>query len=161
MGKKLILDTSAIISGRPFPTDVETYTVPGVIDEIKINEEYYPVLENIKIIEPDDENLEKAYEAARKTGDINKLSPTDLEIISAAIEFRFSVVTDDYAIQNVLNYLKLDYITYAQEGIKELYIWIYRCTGCKRTYSRNFGTCPVCGSPLKLTRIKKKNNRNF
>ncbi|MGC8995118.1 MAG: NOB1 family endonuclease [Thermoplasmata archaeon] len=159
MGKKLILDTSAIISGKPFPTDVETFTIESVINEIKLNREYYPILENIKILEIDDESLKKAIETAKKTGIFEKLSKTDLELISAAIKYGYTVVTDDYAIQNVLKFLNLEYMTFSQEGIKDVYIWVYKCKGCKRIYRKNYMNCPYCGSELILTRLKKKNKR--
>ncbi|MGC8663084.1 MAG: NOB1 family endonuclease [Thermoplasmata archaeon] len=154
MGKKYILDTSVFLSGKSVPMDIEIIIPYSVINELKNQNKYSFLLERSKIVSPSEISLRIAQEAAKKTGDINKLSETDLDIIALSQEFDATVMTDDYAIQNVLKFLNVPYTGMAMKEIKENFKWVYRCTGCKRYFDKYYESCPVCGSPLKL--IKKK-----
>ncbi|MDP8011201.1 MAG: hypothetical protein RAK23_00045 [Thermoplasmata archaeon] len=154
MGKKYILDTSAFLSGKSFPLDNEIIIPESVLEELKNIEKYSILIEKSKIIQPSELSLKIAIEAAEKTGDINKLSKTDLDIIALSQEFDAVVITDDYAIQNVLKFLKKPYSGMAIKEIKQNFKWVYRCTGCKIYFEEYYESCPVCGSSLKL--VKKK-----
>ncbi len=147
-----ILDTSAIISGKNLPYDVEYYIPESVLNEIKFRDNLSFFLENLKVHNPGKESIEKAIEFASKTGDIHKLSKTDLDIIALAIEINGIVITDDYAIQNVLKYIGLNYSGLSQREISKIFQWKYRCTGCMRYYEKYYESCPVCGSKLKLVK---------
>jgi len=147
-----ILDTSAIISGKNLPYDVEYYIPESVLNEIKFRDNLSIFLENLKVRNPGKESIEKVIEYASKTGDINKLSKTDIDIIALAIEINGTVITDDYAIQNVLKYIGLKYSGLSQREISKIFQWKYRCTGCMRYYEKYYESCPVCGSKLKLVK---------
>jgi len=154
MGKKYILDTSAFLSGKSIPLDIEIIIPESVIEELGGSGKYSLLLERSKIIVPSEMSVKIAMEAAERTGDINKLSKTDIDIIALSQEYDATVITDDYAIQNVLKFLNVPYMGMVMKEIKDNFGWVYRCTGCKRYYTRYYESCPVCGSPLKL--VKKK-----
>lgn len=154
MGKSYILDTSAFLSGKPVPSDIEIIIPESVLNEIKDKTKILYLLENSKIVNPSEISLKIAKEAAIRTGDINKLSDTDIDIIALSLEFDATVITDDFAIQNVLKFLNIKYTGMSMKEIENNFKWIYRCTGCKRYFSKYYDFCPVCGSPLKL--VKKK-----
>ncbi len=147
-----ILDTSAIISGKNLPYDAEYYVPESVLNEIRYRDNLSFFLENLKVHNPCKESIEKAIEFANKTGDIHKLSKTDLDIIALAIEINGIVITDDYAIQNVLKYIGLKFSGLSQREISKIFQWKYRCTGCMRYYEKYYESCPVCGSKLKLVK---------
>ncbi len=154
MGKKYILDTSAFLSGKSIPMDIEIIIPKSVLEELKYKKNYSFLLERSRIMVPSELSIKIATEAAIKTGDINKLSKTDIDIIALSQEFDATVITDDYAIQNVLKFLNVPYMGMMMQEIKENFKWVYRCTGCKRYFDKYYESCPICGSPLKL--VKKK-----
>jgi len=158
----LILDTSAILSGRfnSIPPGFESVIIT---DEVK-NEigKGAPArtLENLlemglEVRSPPD--IETAKEKASLTGDLELLSPADLSIIALAMELRdVSVVTDDFRIQNVLSSVEIEFIPAGEIGertIREMWKWTWRCRGCGRYFENDVGPeCPVCGSPVRKTR---------
>ncbi len=147
-----ILDTSAIISGKNLPFDVEYYVPGSVLNEIKFRDRLSFFLEKLKVHDPGRESIEKAIEFAKRTGDIYKLSKTDIDVIALAIEINGTVITDDYAIQNVLKSVGLKYSGLSEKEISKIFQWKYRCTGCMRYYEKYYESCPVCGSKLKLVK---------
>ncbi|MEL9998668.1 MAG: DNA-binding protein [Thermoplasmata archaeon] len=153
MGKKYVLDTSAIISGKSLPLNIEVYVPKSVLKEIHFKKQYY-ILERSKILNPSKNSVEKVNQAAKETGDIHKLSPVDIDVIALALDKNCVTITDDYAIQNVIKHLGLEFISLNENGIKKEFKWIYRCKGCKRYFDEFYDVCPFCGSELKL--VKKK-----
>ncbi|MGA1821901.1 MAG: NOB1 family endonuclease [Thermoplasmatota archaeon] len=160
----LILDTSAILSGRMnnLPSGFDYVLITSaVIDEIgkgapaRILENLFSI--GLRIMDPDD--LEKAREMAAETGDIHGLSDTDLTIIALAVQLKdVAVMTDDFRIQNVLKKNGIHFIPSGEIGersISSIWKWSRRCTGCGRYHDdADLKDCPVCGSPLKTKRIK-------
>ncbi|MEM2918587.1 MAG: hypothetical protein QXY62_03715 [Candidatus Altiarchaeota archaeon] len=112
----------------------------------------------IKIQEPKKEFIEKVQKEAEKTGDLECLSNADIEILALALETKYKILTDDYAIQNVAASLGLKYEKFIQRGIKKRLKWIKICEGCKRRYSSNTSEnfCSFCGSLLKKVPITSK-----
>ncbi len=103
----------------------------------------------IKIKDPKVESIQTVSDAASVTGDVNRLSKADIDVLALALECSAEIVSDDYGIQNVANYLKLKYHTTAQEGITKTYVWEKICPGCGLKHSHEFKTCEVCGTKLK------------
>ncbi len=152
MARAYILDTSAIISGKNLPFDGDYYIPESVLNEIKFTDKLSVFLERLKVYNPNEESIEKAIEYAKKTGDIHKLSKTDIDVIALAIKIKGIVITDDYAIQNVLKFIGLQYSGLSEKEISKIFQWKYRCTGCMRYYEKYYDSCPVCGSKLKLVK---------
>ena len=111
--------------------------------------EYYLESGVIRIISPDEKSLKKVRGRALLTGDSVRLSETDISVIALALELNGKIVTDDYAIQNVARRLGIDYLPLKEKGIKDVWKWTYRCTGCGRFFEEYHEVCPICGSSLK------------
>ncbi len=145
-----VLDTSALIAGLKFPPE-EIIIPPSVVSELK---EKPPDLDLYKVISPEEEAIEIVKEASKKTGDFEVLSETDFEILALGYQEKATIVTDDYAIQNVASYLGIKYVPAGIKGIKERRKWKWRCTGCGRYFRKYYKECPVCGAPLR--RVKDR-----
>ncbi|CAB50242.1 type II toxin-antitoxin system VapC family toxin [Pyrococcus abyssi] len=149
---KLVLDSSVFIQGL----DIEGYTTPKVVDEVKDRESRI-LLESlissgkVKVVEPSKEALRAVKNAALKTGEIEELSEADLEVLALAYELKAEVFSDDYNVQNVARILGLKFRT-LKRGIKKVIKWQYVCIGCGRKFKEMppGGICPDCGSPVKL-----------
>ena len=154
---KLVLDTSALFSMQDLPPDTEVHTTPSVIGEMEKYEDkrtgYWE--HALKITHPEADALKRVKEAAEKTGDLSRLSQTDMEIIALALELEATVLTDDYSIQNLATYMGIEYKTVGLKGIRKLIKWKFRCTGCGRIWNKEYRECPVCGSPLKTSGSRK------
>jgi UPF0271 protein len=153
---RYVLDTSALFSMQDLP-EGEAYTTPGVIAELKKYEDprvrYW--LELLHVSEPSKDSVRAVRAAAERTGDDARLSQVDVEILALAKDLGGTLLTDDYSIQNVAQTINLPYHTVGAKGIKEVFRWKYRCTGCMRVWDKNYPECPVCGSPLRTTRSRK------
>lgn len=159
----IVLDTSAFLAGfDPFSLSEEQITVPKVEEEIRrdsmILVRFKTALENgkLKVKAPSEDFLNKVKSSASKVGDSFKLSETDIQLLSLALElkaqgFTPQIVTDDYSIQNVATQLCIDFSALATFGIKRLLEWIRYCPACYREYPANYSSkeCRVCGTELK------------
>jgi len=154
---KLVLDTSALFSMQDLPPDTEVHTTPSVIAELeKYGDKRTGYWEHaLKISHPGADSLRQVKDAAEKTGDLLRLSQTDLEVLALAMELDATILTDDYSIQNLAKYMDIEYKAVGLKGIKKLVKWKLRCTGCGRIWDKEYQECPVCGSPLKTSRSKK------
>ena len=145
-----IPDSSAIIAGIKLVPQ-EVIIPPSVLDEVHDK----PIeMELYRVESPDKMYVEKVKEKARKTGDIEVLSSTDIEILALALQENGIIITDDYAIQNVASHLGIKYQAAHMPEIKEIRKWKWRCTSCGRYFRRYYPACPVCGGNLK--RVKSK-----
>lgn len=153
-----VLDASALLTGRQFPGELAT--VPGVLLEVRrhgLTPPLEAVLETqVRVLSPTTASQKRIRDAAEKTGDVRRLSPTDLELLALALDQGATLVTDDYSIQNVCRTLGIPYEPVVMPGIREEWRWVYRCTGCGTTWPEWHDECPTCGSPLKTARPRIK-----
>ena len=113
-------------------------------------------LQNISFITPSPQFIKKAKELAKKTGDITKLSDTDISVIALALEFPGSIVaTDDKAIQNVcLSFdIPIDAKLFKVKSLRKYY---WKCIVCKAKFVQHVTSCPECGSPVKRYYKRKR-----
>jgi UPF0271 protein len=152
---KVVLDTSAIIYLQDFRKFEEIYTTDSVIREAKdkISAMKTSAI-NIKIIEPSKKSVNEIENVAKKTGDLEKLSRTDIEVLALAKELKATIVSDDYSVQNVAKKIGVEFIPVFNKGIKELFTWKKFCLSCKKYLKNELNECPTCGSKLK--RVPKK-----
>ena len=156
-----ILDASAFYAGVPFRTNNNCYTTPLIYEEIKHIKKNHDALgtlletNRLKIREPAAEAIKSAINAAKNSGDFTQLSKQDISIIALAIETKGEIVTDDFAISNVSESLRLKISPIMTKGIKDAGKWIHYCPGC-RTNHTNVKECPMCGTVLKRKLIKSK-----
>jgi len=154
-----ILDASAFYAGVPFRSSNDYYTTSLVYDEIRHIKKNHGALEilletnRLKIRESDKESTEVAIKAAKDTGDFPQLSKQDISIIALCIEMNGEIISDDFAISNVVKNLGLKISPIMTRGIKDVGKWIHYCPGC-RTNHTNGKECPMCGTPLKRKLLK-------
>jgi len=167
--RTVVLDTSAFLAGYdPFSVSDEQVTVPKVEEEIlrnyMIKMRFQTALESgkVKVRAPTQEAAAKARISASKAGDYHKLSETDLELLSLALQLKSEgnsprIVSDDYSIQNVAKQLGIDFSALATFGIKRQLEWVRYCPACFKQYpaESKFKECQVCGTELKRKPKKK------
>ena len=148
-----VLDSSAFIN--EYTTSERIATIPLVRDELEDEAGYrFDALEGsgMRIHIPDPETVERIERAARETGDEETLSRTDVRLLATAFELDATLVTDDYAMQNVAEKLDITVYVIAQEGIDERRDWEFQCQGCGRIFDENRERCEICGSDLERKR---------
>ncbi|AKU07978.1 MULTISPECIES: NOB1 family endonuclease [Haloferax] len=144
-----ILDASAFIN--EYHTDDETASIPLVKEELTGEHAFrFDALEGagMYVHIPGQGTVDKVLRAAGETGDRDVLSETDTRLIAAAFELDATLVTDDYAMQNVAERLNVGVEVIAQDGIAEQRSWKFQCQGCGREFDENKERCPICGMEL-------------
>lgn len=156
MKPKIVLDTSALFSMEDVPAGIDAYTTGGVLEELeKYGDRRAIYLEHkLSIVSSSPEFEEKVAEAAKGTGDIARLSPTDKGLVAVALELKAEIWTDDYSIQNIAKVLSVPYKAIGAGGIKKVIKWKYRCQGCGKMFDEQQPDCPICGSQLRTSRRK-------
>jgi UPF0271 protein len=167
--KVLVLDTTAFIMGfNPSSVSIPTFSVPTVLEELSSRS--FASLRSDASIEsgklsvriPSQKSLETVRSVSLELGEKSALSETDLQVLALAIDLRMegdnpTIVSDDYAVQNVAEHLELAYASLATFGISQRFGWILYCPACYRKYpqDRSRLTCEVCGTELRR-RVSKK-----
>jgi endoribonuclease Nob1 len=149
-----VLDASAFIYGIAPGGEMET--VPAVFAEVKDERSRLKLelMEGLKVIEPDVRYVGLVAEAAHATGDDQRISKADGDLLALALQEKEEgkdtiLMTDDYAVQNVARRLGIRAVALRQKKSRSSVAWEKRCTGCGRTFAEG-EVCPVCGSPLRL-----------
>jgi UPF0271 protein len=146
-----VVDSSAIFMKKQYKKMV---TVPEVIEEIKDEDSrLYLSLLDIKIEEASRESINRVVEVASKSGDIYKLSNTDIKLLAKALDLRNKAIlsTDDYSMQNVASLLGIEVDNILQPLISKTYKWVKVCKGCGREVEED--TCQICGSETILRKF--------
>jgi len=98
----LVLDSSALFSMANLPEE-DHVCPPGVIKELTRYKD--PRLDlwgdMLRTSDCSAESLRKVEDAARKTGDLGRLSPVDMTVIALALDVGGTVLSDDFSILNV------------------------------------------------------------
>lgn len=150
-----VLDTSAILSRRFNIAGSEVIIPNSVINEIRkgrLKAILDSMEEYIKTGSPSADSLDTVRRTAEKSGDLTELSNTDIDVIALAYETGSTIVSDDYAIQNVASLLSISYMGADLSGIRQQVIWKYRCTGCRKIFNSPVRSCPVCGHEVVRSR---------
>lgn len=150
------LDTAALLH---WPAEKLTggYVAHSQLDELrKLSPERAMLIESIEMnwSTPD---VSEAQSAAVATGDLPRLSNVDLEIIAIAIQTGEKLFTDDYSIQNVCRKLGHPFEAVSNRKSEQLWAWELRCIGCKSTRKVETSEemdCKICGSPMKVKRVR-------
>lgn len=153
---RVVLDTSAIIYLNDFRKFGEIFTVYGVIEEVKDKITSMKLASfNSKILEPSVFVIKEIEKIAKETGDLEKLSKTDLKILALAKEKNCTIISDDRNIQNVAEKIGVKYISIFSKKITKLITWKKFCKSCKKYFNKGLA-CNVCGSKLARVPIAVK-----
>jgi len=160
--KVLLVDTSAILSGKPINLDgVLMATTPAISSELKPGGRDYRNFvflqeKEVDVLSPSKKSINKIEYIAEKTGDMTRLSSADIEILALAIDINKDtqkeaiILTDDYSIQNIANILNIKFQSFSQKGITKKFKWQSRCPGCGKRFNKSIKICPVCGTPTRI-----------
>src|SRR5687767_1654024 len=106
MTPRTVVDTSAFRGGRPLPEPALLAFPEGVLAEISLPGRENRRLEALvaagaAVMRPEDRSRARVRDAAGRTGDLAKLSATDVDVLALALDLGGAVLSDDYRIQNV------------------------------------------------------------
>lgn len=151
----LVLDSSAFFSMDALPQE-EHVCPPGVITELrKYNDPRLDLWgDMVHVSDCSRESMEKVTEAARRSGDLGRLSPVDMTVLALAVDVDGTIWSDDYSIQNVARIMGLGFKPIGMKGIEKVVKWNYRCIGCGKWFKEKMPECPICGSGMKSCRRK-------
>ena len=152
-----ILDTCAFLTQK-HPTG-EFVTVPGIKTEI-VNRQSLQYFENmlathLKVMKAQKDSYDVINKEAKETGDYDVLSKVDMDILALGYECKGTIITDDFAIQNVALALELKFLSCSGKVISEKRAWRYKCTACNHKEKVKLKNCSVCGNE-EIRRIKLK-----
>lgn len=157
MARPLVLDTSALLAGRPLGPGEDTVVPAAVLGELKPGGRDRRHLDNLlaagaRLVEADPVLRTRVREEAARGGELARLSAADVDVLAIALGLAAELATDDYTVQNVA--LRLGIVTRGvqQAGIEEAYRFIPRCSGCRRILDKPAAECPVCGSPVRMVK---------
>jgi len=157
MKKTYISDVSGLINP---PMDGDVFTTLKIVGELsgKLRKNVVEArIESgiIKVVKPNAEFSFLAMDKARATGDLSVLSNADISLLALALQFSHEgrqpiVLTDDYALQNILKILNIPVKPIFGRKIKEVIIWKKVCSICGTKYPQSYkgGRCRECGGVL-------------
>ncbi|MCD6300559.1 MAG: nucleotide-binding protein [Staphylothermus sp.] len=168
--KVLVLDTSALLAKYQLllpHSEYEIATTSRVVDEVKDAENKDAVLlaislNRVKVVDPPLKALCDTEKVVVKIGEHTSLSQTDISVAALALHYKSLgykaiVITDDYALQNLLFHLGISFKPLRTIGIREARRYKVYCPKCGYV-PRDPGEiiCPICGSKLEGKKRTKK-----
>ena len=165
MARPNVLDTSALIHW-PIGDLSGGFVVNGQrleLERISSERMLYIEAASLNWTSPSPESIQESTSIARKTGDLEGLSETDLFLFALVHELDGHLHTDDYRLQNLCSSVGIKWSPVVSEGISDVWNWEVRCRVCRAivTISENtrparekIGECLECGSELRV--VKKK-----
>ncbi len=156
---KYILDSSYFFGD--YTLDGELFTTPEVVSELKdlASKMRFEIMTEKGLVttEPEAEHVFAATNAALKSGDARVLSDTDISVIALGLTLDGTVISDDFAVQNVCRHLKISAKGILQRNAKKR-VWKKICSGCGAEIPADEEDCPICGSaPIRRgTDIRKR-----
>ncbi len=154
-----IADSAVFIMGYPVESTL-LITVPSVVNELKSSEASMRFdlarEDGAKVEMPQPDMIDEVLGMAEHTRDVEELSKTDVDILAKALERKddATLLTDDYAVQNVAVMLGIDVKPVVQKKIRDILVWEKQCVGCRKRFDDG-DVCPICGSELKKRRKRK------
>ena len=157
MARPLVLDTSALLAGRPLGPGEDTVVPAAVLEELRPGGRDRRHLDHLlaagaRLAEADPEARRRVQEEAKKGGEGPRLSRADVDVLAVALALGGELATDDYTVQNVARRLGVPVRGVQQAGIEVAYRFLPRCTGCRRMLDAPAAECPVCGSPVRMVK---------
>ena len=136
----------------------DLWTTPEVADEIRdhVSKMRFEVLtaEGLKIGGASPAEFAAVEAAAEKSGDLRVLSKTDISVIAFALATGATVVSGDFAVQNVCRHMKIQVKSLLSKTAKKK-VWKLLCSGCGAEIPAGEADCPICGAPPKKRGTEK------
>lgn len=160
-----ILDATSFYAGIPFSSQEQSFTTTLVFEEIKHIKKSHDAVQilidlgRLKIIEPEQKNIDFILEKARNTGDLLNLSKEDVSVLALCLQLNGELVTDDYTVSNVAKHLNVRVIPIMTKGISKIFDSVYFCPACNKIFEK-MSDCPICGSKLKKKSAERKPSSN-
>ncbi|HUR68613.1 MAG TPA: nucleotide-binding protein [Candidatus Thermoplasmatota archaeon] len=157
MARPLVLDTSALLAGRPLGPGEATLIPSAVLEELRPGGRDRRHLDMLvaagaRVVEAAPADRARVVEAGKAGGDGSRLSAADIDVLAVALEVDGEIVTDDYTVLNLARRLSIPARTIQTKGITQTYRFVPRCMGCGRFLDKEYPDCPVCGSPVKMVK---------
>lgn len=157
MARPLVLDTSALMAGRPLGPGEDTIVPSAVLDELRPGGRDRRHLDMLlaagaRVLEATREGRARVREASQQGGEHARLSVADIDVLAVALDVNGEIVTDDYTVLNMARRLAIPARTIQTKGITQTYSFVPRCTGCGRFLDKQYPDCPICGSPVKMVK---------
>ena len=149
-----VLDTAALLSW-PLEMLMQGICANSQLNEVqRLSPSRHLMLEaqGPRFETPNPAAIAVATEASQETGDLNGLSPVDLDVLALAFSTGYTLVTDDYRMQNVCSHRGHPWRGVIQDGVREVRSHTLQCVGCGSIHQQG-ETCPDCGSSLRLRRV--------
>jgi len=166
-----LIDSSAILSGKPLPVDQELcWTVEEIASEFSEGGPSWRMFQYLRekglsIRQPTEQAKKIIVETMKRLGENLRLSIADQMVLALAVDVSNEkdkkpvLLSDDYSIQNIASVLDISVQSISQKGITKTFKWIRRCRGCGRILSPEESVCKICGSTAKFVvdkSMKKK-----
>ncbi len=153
-----VLDASALLNSRFVFDEKHRYaSTYDVYLEFKSTEAKLMVENALKhkllrIYRPRHKYLKNAKKLVERYG-FKKMSKADISLLALAMQFKaenreFKVITDDYAIQNFLKLLNIEFESIVQGNIARILYYRYFCPACGYEAKKEERICKVCGSKI-------------
>jgi len=157
---RYILDASFFFGEYPFCG--EFATTPEVVAELRdvTSKMRFEVMQSrgLSLCEPEPAAVTVVCEAAERSGDLRVLSETDVSVIALGLSLSGTVVSDDFAVQNVCRHLKIPVQNMMQKKAKRR-VWKCICSGCGAEIPAGKTECPICGSSPVRRRTEKRSGK--
>ena len=163
-----VLDTGALLGKwTEARHDAQFLTTHSVIEELhnrlsRTRAQRLIDIDRLSIQDPLPEYLNEARTTASRTGDIDVLSETDLELLALAIwkddqGFDVTIVSSDFSLLNTAKSIGLSEEEIGKKMTHQIK-WMLRCPACGHQTSLSASRqCPVCGTDMK--RVPKDRKR--
>lgn len=169
MAKKCyVLDATALIQGlSPTALKGDLFTVPEVVDEARTSEVLAIRMDaaiasrSLKRRRPSRKAVGSVRDAVRDLGEGSALSDADLALLALAMDLKMkgrdiSIISDDYAVQNVSARIDIPFVTVSSTGIVHVFAWSLYCPACRRSFRPGRqSACPICGTALKRRAVRR------
>ena len=149
-----VLDTAALLTW-PLEMLMQGVCSASQLDEVqRLSPSRHLMIESQgpEFQSPTAESIELAIQASQETGDYSGLSNVDLDVLALAFSTGFTLVTDDYRMQNVCQHRGHPWRGVIQDGVREVRTHALVCKGCGSVHKQG-EFCPDCGSILELKRV--------
>ncbi len=137
------------------------YTTSEVIKEVSHQQFRNAVIQSLVdggrliVLNPAANFARQVKETARRSGDLRRVSDTDLSVVALALQLKevndgVTIISDDYSVENLASLFKISHAAVITRGITRAVHWLVYCTGCGKAFGdRRLDVCDVCGTRLK------------